>query len=236
MMKGQASSAGYTMSKMMFLIVTIVTLIISIIAVITLTDFFKLPCWRDVKGGFSPLLMAQLTDKPKMILDGECVKHVVFTNDRAVCDLACNLHTAREPGEISKCAAKCWSEDIPEDHAFIVVIPRTYTNLQKLIRARGDAGISSLLLNGKPQVYTLECKLYNFRTEDARCDTYIRSEGSWRCSIEDKCKSEDNQNELDECEVTTHYLNILSGGTSCDICTSRFEDGGCNIHVQTGLV
>lgn len=169
------------MEKGMIPVIKSVTMMLSIIFVIYLLYVFAFkssillssPCWADVIKGLKNI-ESQSRKTPELILDGKCVKKVVFTSDPYICELTCNEHFDQD--DASDCAKKCRSNK--DKGTFIVALPKDIKG--KLGKAWASRNVM-WLFPGKPGFFTVNCGLLDVDPSINEC---IKERmDKWTCDI-----------------------------------------------------
>lgn len=140
------------------------------------------PCWSDameelrfIEEGLSRSLPATL------VLDGSCVRKVVFTTSREVCEDVCNEYKS-DDDQTRGCVKKCKTEP-DKTKSFVIAMPVERKGLighgKKVIDAVSKRSFY-WLFDGKPQVFSFGCQLDGF--ELVKYKDACKEEGdSWVC-------------------------------------------------------
>jgi len=142
---------------------TTLLVVVSIVILYGRIDLlFTNPCWKEAMSELDDIEKSLVRGKPAtLVLDGECLKKIVFTPSRKACEDACKEYEG-DKDIVNTCIRKC---NIATAKTFIVALPKQRTGVlgygKRVIDFISKRGLS-WLVDGKPMVFTLDCEVTEF--------------------------------------------------------------------------
>ena len=145
-------------------------IIISIFFVLFVVSVFTMkaaeitnPCWEPVLKGMQSLKEGR---EATLVLDGACLERAAFTSNPDMCEFFCSRHY--DSGERINCMKSCTPAPEGSQKTFIMLMPKDPSAIDEA--SQTASGNLKWLLEAKPAIYTLDCRLTELRIEESMCN------------------------------------------------------------------
>jgi hypothetical protein len=165
-------------------------MILAIIVILLVVLFWRLslfltnPCWEEAMNNLRPIEESIARNlKTTLVLNSECVKKVVFTTSRDVCQDTCEEYMTHdvENDQRRECIQKC-NVQPSLTKTFVIALPTERAGISGSGKKLSDfinKGEFKWLFDGKVMVFSFKCQLIDIRIHGQDC---IETGESWICT------------------------------------------------------
>ncbi len=126
------------------------------------------PCWRKVGLSLGKVENPQ-SGVPEIVIDGECLKKMVFTTDNRTCEATCREHGNED--DTVDCIQKC--RGVKEGHSMVIALPKE-GSFEKASEERDPRWMGW----GSPYVFIINCQITSITETIEECTAVG---GDWIC-------------------------------------------------------